>query len=255
MPGEPKSPVAENAASGKCTATPEIEIYFVDLVRVAAVVEDEEARTPRLSAADIERAAAMADREARGLWRASRIATRILLERAGGTDLRRRAFHIEAGGRPVLDAGSPYFSVSHTNGVALVAVAKAVVIGVDLEAKTRVLRMSAERRRRIIQAAQGLGPQASLSAEQDGDVLIAWVQLEAAAKALGIGIGRLLTQEGVVGGSKAKSSPQQRDLEVRSMSVGTDYVGGVAAQHLPNDLAVKPFPHTQLEAFLRGKSV
>jgi 4'-phosphopantetheinyl transferase len=251
--GEPKSPVTGGAVSGDGAANPRIEVFFIDLVRAATFLEAEEARTPRLSGADIARAGAMADSEARHLWRASRIAARVALERIGGAGLRRVAFQIEPSGRPGLGEGGPYFSISHTGGVALVAIAKAMAVGVDLEAKDRTLRMSGDRRRRILSAIVRFGPQPPLSAEKDSDILVAWVQLEAAAKALGIGIGRLLTEEGVVGGVKVQRAEPQRELVVRPLPMKGDYVGGIAARHLPVDLSVKPLPYAKLSAFLRGE--
>lgn len=254
MQGEPKSPIAGSTVLGQDASDPEIEIYFIDLVRAATFLESEEARTPRLSGADNARAVAMADSEARRLWRASRIAARIVLERIGGPELRRVAFQIEPGGRPSLGAGGPHFSVSHTGRAALIAVAKAMAIGVDLEAKDRALRMSAERRRRILSAAGRFAPQPPLSADKDGDVLIAWVQLEAAAKALGIGIGRLLTKEGVVGGATSKRAEPHPPLTIRSLPMEGGYVGGIAARRLPAELTVRRFPYTRLDEFLHGEN-
>lgn len=228
----------------------DLEVFFVDLVKAAALLEAEEEATPRLSVSDNVRHSAMADREAGRLWRASRIATRIALERTGGPGLRRSDFEIEAGGRPKL-AGAPHFNVSHTGEAALIVVSKEIPVGVDLERKERRLRMSDERRQRIIAAAQRMGSDQALSAASDTDVVVAWVRLEAAAKALGTGIGRLLTEEGVVGG-KRNERPQGSGyaLEIRDLVVGDDYVAAVAAERLPERIEVLSFPADDFDGFI-----
>jgi len=233
-------------------APPDIRIFFVDLDSAAAGLEVEEERTPRLSAADVERAEAMKNIEARRLWRASRIATRIALERIVGPGLRQIPFEIEPGGRPVLPGRVAHFSISHTGSAALIAVSTSLPLGVDLERRARPLKMSPDRRHRIVAAAGRLAAQPLLSADNDADVIAAWVRLEAAAKALGIGIGRLLTQEGVVGGEEVKETDTARRVAVRHLTIDPEHVAVVAAECLPETLAVEIFPHTTLDAFVRG---
>ncbi|HET6389099.1 phosphopantetheinyl transferase [Hyphomicrobium sp.] len=229
----------------------EIEVFFLDLAKAASILEAEESGSPRLSASDNARAAATRDPEARRLWRASRIATRIVLERACGPSIRQADFAIEPGGRPRLAAGLPWFNISHTGEAALIAASKSVPVGVDLERRHRSLKMPAERRQRVIAAAGRLGPEHVLSADRDSDVMVAWVCLEAAAKALGIGIGRLLTEQGVVGGNAAGSS---YNLQVRTLDLGDDYVAAVAAERLPEKIGVLPFPADNLDGFIPTRS-
>lgn len=234
----------------------DFEVVFVDLVKSASLLDAEEKVTPRLSSSDSARVASMSgDSEGRRLWRNARIATRIVLERAGGPGIRRADFEIEPGGRPRLAAGSPWFNVSHTGGAALIAVSKTTPVGVDLERKQRSLKMSGDRRQRIIASAERFGADRQLSAIHDADVMTAWVRLEAAAKALGIGIGRLLTEQGVVGG-KGKSRPQDAvyALEVRNLDAGNDYVAAIAAERLPEKLEVLPFPADDLTGFIPRRS-
>ncbi|MBY0559984.1 phosphopantetheinyl transferase [Hyphomicrobium sp.] len=238
---------------GRDKAPNDLEVFFVDLVKSAALLEAEEEATPRLSASDDERASAMADREAARHWRATRIATRIVLERAGGDAFRRLNFEIETGGRPRL-AGAPHFNVSHTGEAALIVVSKEMQPGVDLERRERRLRMSDERRQRIISAAQRMGARQALSPASDTDVIVAWVRLEAAAKALGSGIGRLLTEHGVVGGSRAvHAQDSEFDLQIRDLVVGDQFVAAVAAQRLPERIDVTLFPADNLGGFISGK--
>ncbi len=229
-----------------------IEIVLVDLVGAEASLAEEEARRPRLSVADEQRAEAIADERTRRLWRTSRIATRIVLERVGGERLRRIVFRIEKGGRPILGNGGPHFSISHCDGAALIAVTADMPVGVDLEESSRKLKMSSDRRIRVVQAAVRLGANMPLSADSDGDVLAAWVRLEAIAKERGSGIGRLLTEEGVVGGSPSASRrPSNRGVAVRGLDAGRAYIAAIAAQELPDDLTVEPFPAADVDAYLR----
>lgn len=239
---------------GRHEALNDIEVFFVDLVKSWALLDAEEEATPRLSPSDNERVSAMADREAARLWRTARIATRIVLERAGSEALRRLNFEIETGGRPRL-AGAPHFNVSHTGEAALIVVSKDKQAGVDLERKERRIRMSGDRRQRIIEAAQRMGAQRALSSASDTDVIVAWVRLEAAAKALGSGIGRLLTEQGVVGGGPtARTRGSAIDLEIRDLIVEDHFVAAVAAQRLPEKIDVLSFPADNLDGFIRGKS-
>ncbi|WP_244437792.1 4'-phosphopantetheinyl transferase family protein [Hyphomicrobium denitrificans] len=230
----------------------DLEIVLVDLGASRALLESEEASTLRLSASDRLRVDRLSGDPARqSLWRAARVATRIVLERAIGPRVRGADFEIASGGRPSLSEGFPHFNVSHTADVALIAVCRSSLVGVDIESH-RALSISPERRRRIVAAAARFtGDEAN--PDNDVDVLVAWVRLEAVAKARGAGIGVLLTEQGVIGSAgekrekSAKSSPAVTDLDV-----GTSYVGAVAADALPEKIAVRRFPkHTdELAEFL-----
>ncbi|MBN9246821.1 MAG: 4'-phosphopantetheinyl transferase superfamily protein [Hyphomicrobium sp.] len=247
---------AGHKEQGAAAAVGDFEVFFVDLVKSASLLDAEEKVTPRLSASDNARVASMSgDSEGRRLWRNARIATRIVLERAGGPETRQADFKIEPGGRPRLAAGSPWFNVSHTGGAALIAVARNTPVGVDLERKQRSLKMSGDRRQRIVASAERFGADRQLSATHDADVVRAWVRLEAAAKALGIGIGRLLTEQGVVGG-KGKSRPQGAGyvLDVRNLDAGDDFVAAIAAERLPEKLQVLTFPADDLAGFIPRRS-
>ena len=81
--------------------------------------------------------------------------------------------------------------------------------------------MTEDRRRRVIAAAARLanGQPGPPHIDADGDVLQAWVRLEAAAKALGTGIGQLLTEEGVVGGEAVGGTTAAHRLDVRNLDV------------------------------------
>ena len=133
-----------------------LQVIFVDLKASVELLEAAERDVPRLSATDIARVQKLEhDPERQRLWRSSRIATRIVLERAVGTAYRKIDFEIAENGRPSLGDGSPYFNVSQSGGAALIAVSNAVSIGIDLE-EVRGLKMTEDRRRRVIAAAARL---------------------------------------------------------------------------------------------------
>jgi 4'-phosphopantetheinyl transferase len=221
-----------------------LHVVFVDLKSSVAFLEAEERKLPRLSAADVARVEKLAhDPERQRLWRSSRIATRIVIERAAGRAYRNIDFAIARNGRPSFGEGVPYFNVSHSGGAALIAVSNAVPVGIDLEAM-RGLTMTEDRRRRVIAAAVRLanGQSATPHTDADRDVLQAWVRLEAAAKALGTGIGQLLTEEGVVGGEAVSGATAAHRLDVRNLDVACGYFAAVAAQTLPREIAVLTLP-------------
>jgi 4'-phosphopantetheinyl transferase len=229
-------------SSGPVVLSDSVDVVLIDLAAASDLIEAAERDVPRLSADDCARVESLAhDPERQRTWRALRIATRIVLERFAGTGFRKRDFEIEDYGRPALGAGAPYFNVSRSGHVALVAVSKAVAVGVDIE-HVRPLSMTEERRCRILAAAARLnGGQPSSQALDDARVLEAWVCLEAGAKVRGTGIGPLLTEEGVVGGQRG-GSISKSEFEIRRLDMPRGYVAAVAATSLPSDLRVVPFP-------------
>lgn len=235
----------------------DLDVVFVDLDAVRALLEREEASTPRLSVSDglrIDRLSGDPARQA--LWRAARIATRIVLERAVGSDLRGAEFEIASGGRPSLGDGKPHFNVSHTANVALIAVCRSSPVGVDIECERR-LSMSPERRRRIAVAAADLAGVEKIDPESDADVLRAWVRLEAIAKVRGTGIGILLTEEGVIGSATGVARPREEpSLSTAELEVEAPYIAAIAAGALPAVIAVERFPEQAdaLHEFLRNAS-
>jgi hypothetical protein len=79
-------------------------------------------------------------------------------------------------GKPHLGAGGAAFSLSHTDGLALIGVARAGTIGVDLE-RTRPLRMSSRRRGDPGRGRRACGCSYGRSRERRG-LLRAWCRLE-----------------------------------------------------------------------------
>ena len=164
-----------------------------------------------------------------------------------GREYRNIDFEIAENGRPSLGDGPPYFNVSHSGGAALIAVSNAAPIGIDLE-EARGLKMTEDRRRRVIAAAARLAndqPASMSRSDADLDLVRAWVRLEAAAKSLGTGIGQLLTEEGVVGGKPgdAVATTAASRLDVRNLDVATGYLAAIAAPTLPMKIDVLTLPN------------
>jgi 4'-phosphopantetheinyl transferase len=151
---------------------------------------------PRLSADDRGRARRVRDPREHGLRLAVYAALRVLLERSGGPQMRGKPIVRPPGGKPRLDAASPTFSVSHTEGLALIGLAGGQAIGVDLE-MTRSTAMSRRRRDEILAAGAGLASRASGDPDSKAALLQAWCRLEACAKARGQGLSRLLGELGL----------------------------------------------------------
>jgi 4'-phosphopantetheinyl transferase len=125
--------------------------------------------------------------------RAARLALRLLLLQAGATGARGAPLQLDRHGKPELSGSAMAFNVSHSGGLALIALAREGPIGIDLEAPRRVALGPA--RQALIEAAGAvLGTPAPAS---ELGFLDAWTRLEAFAKARGSGIGALLTELGI----------------------------------------------------------
>lgn len=168
------------------------ELWLVELDKSEAALEALEHATPRLSDDVSARLAAIGNTEVRRERRLAHIALRILLERRLGPDVRKAPFVVALKGKPSLAGFDADFSLAHTKRVALVGLADAGPIGVDIESK-RPLWMPAARRAPIEAEAIVLAAGAPLADDEpDARFLRAWVRIEAAAKADGSGVGARL---------------------------------------------------------------
>jgi 4'-phosphopantetheinyl transferase len=237
-------------------------IVFVDLKRCGEILDAAEHQHPRLSSAERERYQSRQshNREDAELWRSAHIALRLALERSAGPGVREVPYGIEPGGRPRLlgNSGSrdlPHFSLAHAGHYALIAISSAGPVGADLEV-SRDIKLSDDRRGRIEKAAAAVAPGVALPVEPTARFLQSWVRLEAIAKASGLGIGRVLTEAGVVGGghtSLVETKTAQaivRDLELKS-----GCFAAIAGRILPPVLKGEDFPSDAagLAAFLAAR--
>jgi 4'-phosphopantetheinyl transferase len=179
------------------------ELWLVDLGRAAPALQALETVEPRLSPDDRARARQLTGPRRRRDRLSAYIALRIALERLVGGRVRGAAFVRSAVGKPSLAQGSAAFSLSHSDGLALIGVTRTGAIGVDLE-RARSVRASAHHQHLIVAAGRGLAPM-PLPAQNVGEAhrqaafLQAWSRLEAFAKARGRGLARLLADVGARG--------------------------------------------------------
>jgi 4'-phosphopantetheinyl transferase len=211
-----------------------VECWLVDLQAAAPALHAIERDTPRLSDWDRETASAFSDKQAAAQWLAAHIALRILLERAVGPGL--RGVPLERGARikPHVKDAPVIFSLSHVTGLALIALGPAEPLGVDLE-RSRVVHMSPHRRAPMEVAAAALNTETALPKADDARFLQTWVRLEAAAKADGCGIGRMLTRLGLTRDSTlseaeraARARAITQVMRLRDMDLGGGLFAAVA---------------------------
>ena len=222
------------------------ELWHADLEAASRALEVLERQTPCLSQEQIERAAALAARPTdQQNWRAAHIALKVLIARWGGLDLARAPYTFSSMGRPAIK-GAPFsFSLSHSGGHALIGLTAHGPIGVDLEVPRHV-KIADDRRRQIEAHGQSLLPEVVLSADPDSRFLQAWVRIEAVAKAEGIGVGRALTNAGIMGDRSSRpASAAHRTFEVRDLDAGDHVFAAVAAPKLPAILGLKALPCTE----------
>ena len=173
-----------------------IELWLVDLEAAGPALEALERDVPRLSNDDRTRALRPSDARERRHRLAAYMGLRVVLERVAGGEVRGQRFVRGPSGKPRLGAGGPAFSLSHTAGLALIGVAHAGTIGVDLE-RARPLEMSRRRREEILAVAAGLASEPAGDPMNDEALLGAWCRLEAFAKARGEGLSHLLGELGL----------------------------------------------------------
>lgn len=232
-----------------------VELWHVDCESLSAILEAEEYARPRLSADEILRGSRIGTETDRRIWRASHIALRLLIERWGGEQLRRQPFSYAADGKPSLARPAPAFSLSHSGRLALVALAREGAIGADLQQVAGRL-IKDVRRQRMEEYAVRIANGSPLPEERDRRFVQAWTRIEALAKADGRGIGRTLTEAGLVGGRN--SMPNAAQFVVRDVSVNAAFSSAVAAPAWPatlvnsRDLAELLARVTATDALARG---
>jgi phosphopantetheinyl transferase len=232
------------------------ELWLVDLEAAAPALEALERETPRLRPEDRARAQRVAGTRERRHRLAAYSALRILCERIAGPAIRGRSLLHHPGGKPHLGPDAPAFSLAHVDGLALIAIAPAGRIGVDLE-RPRSLRLSSRRREEILALGAGLASASASSPAHgragDEPLLHAWCRLEAFAKAHGGGISRVLTEIGIRGTTgrqlpladieaAARALIGSEGLAVSDLAMPPGLFAAVAAADRPRALRPRPFP-------------
>lgn len=162
---------------------------------------------------------------------------RLLLARWIGFEAALQTFALGYAGKPHLARtpahGPVDFSLSHSGAAALIGLARQCCIGVDIEHPRRVS-IHSDRRKKIISVAEAIsGASLSETGETDAAVSEAWVRLEAAAKATGEGMGRLLTRYQIVGvkadfAEVSQSMAARETLHIQDLRLPMPYLGAMA---------------------------
>ncbi len=206
------------------------EVWLVDCERAADALEAEEAHSQRLSDDENGRSRRIPGDAARRRWRASHIALRLLIERWAGPGLRRTPFDLTAGGRPELPRPAPSFSLSHSGTLAMIALARHGPVGIDLQEVAPRL-VKEERRQRMEDYALRIARGTPLPQNRDHRFIQAWTRIEALAKADGRGIGRTLTEAGLLGGPAAGA--RTASFIVSDVGARAGYAAAVASSIRP----------------------
>lgn len=231
-----------------------IELWLLDAERSADALIACERRDPRLPADEIAQKQGPHGAPVAPAWLARRIALRVLVERFAGPGPARAPLVQTAAGKPALAGGAPHFSLGHSGRFVLLGVSPAAPLGVDIE-QPRDMRLAERRRTAIEAAAIMLNPRQDLGRGQTRS-LQAWTRLEAAAKADGCGIGRLLTTFGLIGrkgGVAARSDLAQAvrewlaasRLSVSDLRLRAGLVAAVATQAHVERWTVLDFPASE----------
>jgi 4'-phosphopantetheinyl transferase len=228
------------------------ELWLVDLDATGPVLAALERQEPRLTAADRARARRPSEARERRRRQAAYMALRIVLERIAGPAVRGQRIVRPPGGRPRLAGSGPHFSLSHAGGWALIGVAPAHVIGVDLET-SRALSMSPRRREEVLAVGMGLAARPLAGGHGEAALLQAWCRLEACAKARGSGVAALLAALGLraSGGRQlplaqieaaARQLARNDGLAVRDVELPAGLLGATASAGGPAPVRPRRFP-------------
>lgn len=219
---------------------PSVELWLADVAALAQPLADLDACDPLLTAD--ERA------DLAGPRRAARMALRLLLGRMFGRAAASSVFMSAGHGKPSLAGLQGDFNLAHSGTLALIGIATAGPIGVDLES-ARSVRLDTRRRDAIAAASIRLAGGIDLPAGEDARMLQAWARLEAYGKASGQGIGRTLVQLGIWGRPKDEAVPpgasDSLGLAVHDVDAGT---GQHAAVALRAGVALPPLWHLPADA-------
>jgi 4'-phosphopantetheinyl transferase len=223
---------------------PEAEIWLVALDAAAPAIAEALQGRVRSSGTDAETHVGSASQTAGHHGELARIALRLLLSAHIGWERARAPFAREAGGKPYL-ANAPQFSLTHSDGYALIALSTSSPVGVDLE-PVRSVRIADNRRARIERIAETVARGAALPAQPaDARFAQAWVRLEALAKVTGEGIGSILTRYGARPGHDSLLPVEEDNstgFAVHDLDIGTTHVAAIAHRPTIGAQAVCRFP-------------
>lgn len=179
-----------------------------------------------LSSDERARAATMRDPTRRARFVAARASLRAMLAAFLDVEPAALVFDYGASGKPLLRpaneltcASLPHFSVTHSDGLALIAVTYAGPVGIDLELMRAIPRAEGIARR-VIGEAAATTLAAMRGEERDAHFLWRWTRREAAVKATGTGIWR--------SGTVTTEPAVTQEPHVQSIAAAPRYVAAVA---------------------------
>lgn len=174
----------------------------------------------------------------------ARSALRRILGRYTGLAADALRIEADARGKPRLaHPGAPAFNLSHTEGLALVAVARTPV-GIDVE-RLRPLADALGLARRFLAPAEAAAVAAGGAAGRDAAFLRVWTRKEALLKASGHGLA-LDTRAIEVGSGPAPHAPARAAVpeagafQVQSLAVESGWLAALALQVQPDPVATAP---------------
>jgi 4'-phosphopantetheinyl transferase len=173
----------------------------------------------RLPAPERERAAAFLREEPRRRWVAARWALRRVL--AGYLDGAAAEIEVGEGGKPRLRRGGGVeFNLSHSGGLALVAVTWGCEIGIDVEIEEpgRDLEALAER---VLPPESAAAVREAPPSERSACFYAAWTRHEARLKCLGVGFSGASLQSDT-------SEVSDRELAIENLDIAPGYAAAVA---------------------------
>jgi 4'-phosphopantetheinyl transferase len=181
---------------------------------------------PLLDESEAERARRLSGSGGEARFVRARAAARVILGRLLEVAPREVPITADRHGKPALEGGGICFSISHTEGLILVAVSEAGPVGVDVETVERRPPRPGLQRRALtdseLRALEALPP-----AARQGAFLQAWSRKEAYAKGVGRGIG--LDFRTIEVGWDGPAVTGEPAWEVRSLPLPQPHVGAVAA--------------------------
>jgi 4'-phosphopantetheinyl transferase len=190
MPSAPMRPEVWQPSTHQPPPAPdEIHVWRIDLAAAAGSPE----HAPVLSPDEVERAGRLLHKHKRDQFIAGRSALRRLLGHYLGETPQSLAFHYGPHGKPALVTATTdaalTFNLSNSQDLALLAVATAREVGIDLEYRHRGISVT-PLARHILCESEAAALQ-RLPAERHAQALLAaWTRKEAYVKALGVGLAR-----------------------------------------------------------------
>jgi 4'-phosphopantetheinyl transferase len=209
--------------------SPPIEVWRVDLVREADEVRQRFARV--LAPDEHERARRFAHPDHASRWIVARGALRMLLGRRLNMAPGDVQLGIGSHGKPELRGtgrATLRFNLSHSGGLALIAMTDGQEVGVDVEPTTRssalIINLLTEAERSLTVAIR--------PADRHVELLRVWCRKEALAKAIGVGLAP---------GPAEFDTQGTAGYHLRDLDPGPGFVAALASQYEPTCVVERAF--------------